>query len=205
MNVLRGGRADPTEEVGARSRERATAAFDQRPRNRVVGATNAHGLHAARDQIGNALGPAENEGQRSRPERLRELPCALARLGDLPRLLDVRDMNDQRIEARTPLGREDPRDGAIVGRVGGESIDGLRRHSDQLAVADRVDGGEKIFVHTRTPCSCGSALGEESPTRGSTPPIPCFRSTSPAEACWRALRRSPRGRFQLANDRRSRR
>ncbi len=76
-----------------------------------------------------------DDGQRPRPERLGQLACegverALARRG-----LGVGDMGNQRIELRSTFGGVDRRDGAVVGRVGGEAIDRLGRHCDQPASA----------------------------------------------------------------------
>ena len=48
------------------------------------------------------------------------------------------DVANERIEARTALGREDAGDRLAVGRVGGEPIDGLGRQRDQRAVPKRV-------------------------------------------------------------------
>ena len=46
-------------------------------------------------------------------------------------------MDDQRVEARPALGGVDARDRLAVGGVGGEAVDGLGRHRDQLAGADQ--------------------------------------------------------------------
>ena len=49
-------------------------------------------------------------------------------------------MDDQRVEARPSLGREDRGDGALVGRVGAEPIDGLGRKGDERPVAQQPRG-----------------------------------------------------------------
>ena len=67
------------------------------------------------------------------PERLRELDRARVEAGEAPRGGQVLDMGDQGIEARTPLGLEQARDGDRIGGVGGETIDRLGGQDDELA------------------------------------------------------------------------
>ena len=49
-------------------------------------------------------------------------------------------MYDERVEARPALRLEYRGDGAVVGRVGCESVNGLGREGDELAGADRPGG-----------------------------------------------------------------
>ena len=49
-------------------------------------------------------------------------------------------MDDQRIEARPSLGREDLGDGPVLRRVGAEPVDGLGREGDKLAFDQGLGG-----------------------------------------------------------------
>ena len=50
------------------------------------------------------------------------------------------NMQDQRVEARPPLGGEDRGDGPLVGCVGAEPIDRLGRKGDELSRAQQPGG-----------------------------------------------------------------
>ncbi len=52
-------------------------------------------------------------------------------------MVEVGNMDNQRIESGTRLGREQARDGDFVRRVGTEAIDGLGRKGDHPAVPDK--------------------------------------------------------------------
>ena len=64
----------------------------------------------------------------------------------LPRVSQVGDMDDQRIEQRAALGGKDRGHRLAIGSVGAQAIDGLGREGDQAAVLQ--DAG-----------SLGNALG----------------------------------------------
>lgn len=49
-------------------------------------------------------------------------------------------MDNQRIEARSALGREDLGDGLVLRRVGAEPVDGLGREGDELAFDQSLGG-----------------------------------------------------------------
>jgi len=76
---------------------------------------------------------AGDDGQRAGPERLRELDSARVEAGEAQGGGQVLDMGDQGIEARTPLGLEQPRNSGRIAGVGGETIDRLGRQDDELA------------------------------------------------------------------------
>ena len=70
-------------------------------------------------------GPGQNAA--AKPRRVR------IETAERLRRLQIRDMGDERVEGRAAFGLVDPRDGAPVGRVGAEAIDGLGREGDQAA------------------------------------------------------------------------
>jgi hypothetical protein len=57
---------------------------------------------------------------------------------------DVREMDDQRIERRAPLGREDRRHRMRVGGIGPKAVNGLGRKRDQPAGAKNAGGAVEI-------------------------------------------------------------
>ena len=82
----------------------------------------------------------QHQRQRSRPEPACEPAGAVVE--DRQRLgrLAVRDVHDERVEARATLGFEHRGDGAVVGRVGAQAVNGLGREGDKPAGADRPGG-----------------------------------------------------------------
>jgi hypothetical protein len=60
------------------------------------------------------------------------------------RRLDIRQMRDQRIEARALLGGIDARDGLARSRVCGEPVDRLRGQRDQPAFAQQGGRGRDV-------------------------------------------------------------
>ena len=64
--------------------------------------------------------------------------------------VEPRDVDDQRVEARPALGREDRGDGMLVGGVGAEPVNGLGRKGDEpprtqqlRGLFDRVGGSRE--------------------------------------------------------------
>jgi hypothetical protein len=91
-----------------------------------------------------ARGQRENKRQGAGPEGFGQG----LRLGrqdrDAPDGIDIRQMHDQRIEPGPPLGREDARHGVRVRRVGGQPVDGLRRHGHEAALPQKVAAARAI-------------------------------------------------------------
>ena len=63
---------------------------------------------------------------------------------------DRTKMDDERIETRTTLDREDSRDGTVAGGVGSKAVNCLGRHADGLAGSKRLRGGNQAGL-TRVP------------------------------------------------------
>ena len=82
----------------------------------------------------------QDERQRARPEGVGEaLAHRRRRRAIAARRGERGDVDDQRVEARPALGDEDRADGARVAGVGGEAVDRLGRHGDELAAPQRRD------------------------------------------------------------------
>ena len=47
-------------------------------------------------------------------------------------------MDDQRVEFGASLGREHAGDGAVVGRIGAEAVDGFGREGDEAAAPENT-------------------------------------------------------------------
>ena len=88
----------------------------------------------------------QDERQRSGPERIDQLPRQNGELRVLAGLADVGDMNDERIEARATLGREDRRHRFAVGRVGAEAVHRLGGERDEASRPQVRCGGRDRFI-----------------------------------------------------------
>jgi hypothetical protein len=135
-------RADPARGVGRGRGQRAVGLLQQRLHHRVRG-----------DAYGDTGSPAVTAGARGAPGAMGRTSVrapgqkATARASaprgqgrDAPDGIDVRHMHDQRIERGPPLGREDARHCVGVRRVGGQPVDGLRRHGHESAPPQKRRG-----------------------------------------------------------------
>ena len=118
-------------------------------RHVVVGHPHGDGVEPGRRQLGDRTvgGFGDNERERSRPERGGQPRRVRIETAERLRRLQIRDMGDERVEGRAAFGLVDPRDGAPVGRVGAEAIDGLGRKRDQAAGGEharRVGDGSGV-------------------------------------------------------------
>ncbi len=115
--------------------DRPAKAVQHRPGEGVRRRANGHRIQPGAGEIANGgrIGERRDDGQRAGPERLRELDSARVEAGEAQGGGQVLDMGDQGIEARTPLGLEQPRNSGRIAGVGGETIDRLGRQDDELA------------------------------------------------------------------------
>ena len=127
------GRREPVRPVGAGGRERLAGPLDQaagdRPRaphaDGLLPAVTTSGMLSARFKT-SVSGPGQN--------RARQALRRVGPIGDAgPGLRDIGHVDDQRIDGGPSLGREDPRDGLLVGGDGPEAVDGLGGEGDQPA------------------------------------------------------------------------
>ena len=137
-------------QVGRRGHDRPGERMKDRLRHRVGGNPQRDGLEPGggqlRDQAARRLW--QDQGQRPRPERVRQPHRIGIEAPDRLRRIEVFDMGDQRIERGAALGLVDPRDRGRIGGVGAEAIDGLGRERDQPASREAARGG----VNARSPC-----------------------------------------------------
>ena len=112
--------------------------------------TDAHCGQTCRNRVRNAVGLGQNHRQRPRPERLGQLVRRVGQIGcQAENLLEIGDVDNQRIVLRAALGRENLGDRLGVERVGRQSVDRLGRHADHLACAQQVGGlGQRLGVGT---------------------------------------------------------
>jgi hypothetical protein len=103
----------------------------------MVGHAEAEARQAGAGEIADAaaLRQRQDQGERTRPERLRESFGDPREHALAPGLGHVGDMGDQRIEAWAALGRVNPRHGARIDGVGAEAIDGFGGKGDEAAGA----------------------------------------------------------------------
>ena len=117
----------------ARSKACATAWAGRPDRDRVE--------PGARQQRQAAVvATSQHEGQRPRPESRGRPASTTVENGEGLGLGQRGDMDDQRVEARPALSRENLGDGALVGRIAAEPIDGLGREGDEPAGAQQRGG-----------------------------------------------------------------
>ena len=131
-----------------RPEELALGAASGRPSAAISSAPKPFGMRSAivsrpavtSGWIAAPVSKRQHQRQRPRPERLGELLRQRIEQRDRSCHLKRRDMGDQRIEARPALGLEDARDGAAVGGVAGQAVDGLGRDRHDLARLDQRRG-----------------------------------------------------------------
>ncbi len=151
-DMRRGRRADAPAAIGRGRGERPI----RRPEQRLCDAMRRHAqrqrIEARRHQIGDAglRPPLDNQRQRARPERLCELARGARQHADPLGAGEIRNMHDQRIEARPSLGFENGRDRPSVRGVGAEPVDRLRRERDERARTDELPR----FLDCRTVRRC---------------------------------------------------
>jgi hypothetical protein len=161
------GRADAAEAVGRRCGDAAHAG--QPAAGTGIGAQQvqcqgvrrhpqADTVLTAGDDFRHCRRALEDQGQRAGPEGFREFP---GDAGNVPRpaveIAVSRQMDDQRVIGRPPLGRKDPGDGGRVGGVGAEAIDRLGRKGDQFA-ALRHDRGRFFQGASTIPIAARAAI-----------------------------------------------
>ena len=162
QDVGRARRAGPRETVGAGGHQRATGRPNQGPRDRVRRQAQGHRVALRRDKVRQRRMPFEHEGQRARPEALRQLQRRVRYIdGQSLQLRQVGDVHDERVAGRALLGPVEAPDGVGVHGVGAEAVNRLGREGHQAALLQgarrrgdglrlrvtRVDGQDRC-VHT---------------------------------------------------------
>ena len=141
QDMLGAGRREAVRPIGAGGGQRPAAPGDQVAGDPSRRASHADGRLAGRDDIRNPVGTAKDERQRPGPEPGRQ-PIGVA--GPLRHtfagLSDIRDMNDQRIDGRAALGREDSRDRRGVGGDGPQAVHRLGREGNQTPAGQDARG-----------------------------------------------------------------
>ena len=110
--------------------------------NRMCRHAHSHRFETGEREIGDAairlLRKYEREG--SRPERRGEFFGGGCKHGHAPGGVDIRNVRDQRIERRTPLGRVEPRHGFAITCICTEAIDGFGRKRDKTTRREAACG-----------------------------------------------------------------
>ena len=164
-NMLSACRADRARTVGAGRHDRSPGSLEQRECNGVVGYSHRDGLKTRTRQPGHRASsrPGQHHSQRSRPEAVRQGLRPGIEGGYLAGALGVGEMDDERIEFRALLDREDGGHGAVVNGVGTKSVHRLCGEGDQPARTDQtpplgnrlggclynIDGGDRQGPYAR--------------------------------------------------------
>ena len=108
QNVLRRGSGRPPGRVCGRRSQRHTRRADQIARQRVRRQADAHGFQPAGHFVRDAVPFGHDHGQRTGPERLGQRLCLRRhRRAQIVDLVEVRDVNNQRVVLRTSFRAED--------------------------------------------------------------------------------------------------
>ena len=131
-DMRRIGRTDAAKPIGRRSREAAHAVLPatrmfigakQLQGKRVSRHSHTHRFLSARHRIGYVFSSFENQRERPRPECFGQIP---GNLRDIPRPLiqmrRARQMHNQRVIGRAPLGGEDARHRLRIGGIGAKAV-----------------------------------------------------------------------------------
>ena len=141
-HVLGAGRADGAAAIGRGRGERPADGAHQRLRHRMRRRAHRHRVEPRRRQQGDGriLCARQHQGERSRPEARGELVGRPVPAHQAFRFVGSGHVADQRIELRPSLGFEDGGDGAFVGGVAAQAVDGLGREGDQPALENEARG-----------------------------------------------------------------
>ena len=102
---------------------------------------NGHSVTAGGHGIGDGQAAGHDQGERAWPERAGQGIQPIGRLPTDPaQFVWPRQVDDQGIRRRAFLGRKNAADGLGVEGVGAQTIDGLRRKSDEAAVRQHLSG-----------------------------------------------------------------
>ena len=137
--MLSAGGADAAKAVGAWGRytqhAQRQAGQQQSLRHRVRRTTQTDGVLPARRSCGHAGLARQDQGEWPGPKSGHQGLCKLGHLSCKQRhLVPAGHMHDQRMFGRASLGRKDFCHGRVVGRIGGQAVNGLGGQTDQLAV-----------------------------------------------------------------------
>ena len=141
-------RAHVAERVRAGGGDRRPGGPDQRERRGVAGDAHADRVETGGHEVGHRGLPRQDESERPRPEALGERRDARVRRWSgwgaqtsHPRhLAGAGHVDDQRVERRSHLDREDASDRPGVERVRPQAVDGLGGEGDEAAASEEASG-----------------------------------------------------------------
>ena len=137
------GRTDVTERIGARGGERASDETQHLAEERMGRDADRDGILTGRDEIGHDGLATQHDRQRTWPERSEECEARIG-FGDFGERGLVEHVDDERVEERASLDREDLGERGGIGRVGGEAVDRLGRQGHAGALAQKLGRPRKV-------------------------------------------------------------
>ena len=137
------GGADVAERIGTRRGERASGETEHLAEERMGRNPDRHGILTRRDEIRHDGLAAQHDRQRTRPERSEECETRIG-LGDFGERGLLEDVDDERVEERTALDREDLGERGGISRVGGEAVDRLGRQGHAGALTQELGRPRKV-------------------------------------------------------------
>ena len=102
-----------------------------------------HGILTRRDEIRHDGLAAQHDRQRTWPERSEEREARIG-FGDFGERGLIEHVDDERVEERTALDRENLGERGGIGRVGGEAVDRLGRQGHAGALAKELGRPRKV-------------------------------------------------------------
>ena len=137
QHVLRCCRTDASESICTRRSERLIQFTHDFSKHRMRTESHRHRIQSRRNNVRNDLALWQNYRERPGPKLVGQLADQLSiarwHIHNSPEPIAIRQMNNQRIEARPFLRLKNFRDGNRVERVSGESVNSFRGQRDKVA------------------------------------------------------------------------
>ena len=140
QHMGRGGRRGPAGTVGAGRRDGQPAGLQHLPRAGHGWHPDRHRRQSRRYLVRNPVRFGEKDRQRPGPEGVHQLLRPFRKGAEPLQLGRVMDVHDQRIVRRAALGGKNRQHGLWIQGVGPQSVNRLRRKSDQLPLGEKPGG-----------------------------------------------------------------
>jgi hypothetical protein len=136
-------RTDASESVCARGSERLIQFTHDFSKHTMCAESHRHGIQSCGNNIRNQFALRQNHRERPRPKLIgqfrNQLPIIDRKCGNSFQPLAIRQVNNERIEARPVLRFKNLGDGNRVERVSGESVNSFGRQRNKIAFSQQFN------------------------------------------------------------------